>query len=496
MSLSHDLAENQHLKACNTMQNLQHYLIQEYLNHCKTTEWVENEVYKFLFAHYIHDKVNWDKQTDEEILEILQNSQKIKYPDSVGYGIQFIQVSSKTKKGDSINLSDVQAFRRFRIEGFDSIDPAKLSMSYTVLSAWLASLFPNQYYPAPLKGYDETIQYFFDAEIENFYKIGPRYIEACQPYLQRTEEYLRDYNFPDLFLETIQSFFRENESFGIVPKTKFTKLDWVWMTQDFHLFLLRTVVSPKQDKKQSSGFIKSDATKFSTTTWLEILQNSKITKEVDLKILKTIYRKPKQEASSKEIGLSLGFNGTAPHATVNLEVGRFAKRIAQHYDIDFSERINRKHKFWDLFFRGYYSGAKFIWQLKPELAEALNQLIEASEVNLFPEEISGQEISLISEGARKTITVNRYERSTAARQECIDHWGMTCSVCNFDFKQRYGVIGEGFIHVHHLTPLSLIGEEYQINPINDLRPVCPNCHAILHKRNPPFTIEELKHLLE
>ena len=47
--------------------------------------------------------------------------------------------------------------------------------------------------------------------------------------------------------------------------------------------------------------------------------------------------------------------------------------------------------------------------------------------------------------------------------------------------------------VHHLTPLSEIEEEYEVDPINDLRPVCPNCHAIIHlKPRQPFTLKEVK----
>ncbi len=42
------------------------------------------------------------------------------------------------------------------------------------------------------------------------------------------------------------------------------------------------------------------------------------------------------------------------------------------------------------------------------------------------------------------------------------------------------------------VPLSEIGQEYKVDPINDLRPVCPNCHTMLHKQNPPLAIEELK----
>jgi 5-methylcytosine-specific restriction protein A len=56
----------------------------------------------------------------------------------------------------------------------------------------------------------------------------------------------------------------------------------------------------------------------------------------------------------------------------------------------------------------------------------------------------------------------------------------------------YGEIGKNFIHVHHVKPLSEIDEQYKINPIKDLRPVCPNCHAMLHKRKPAYSIEEIQ----
>jgi len=95
------------------------------------------------------------------------------------------------------------------------------------------------------------------------------------------------------------------------------------------------------------------------------------------------------------------------------------------------------------------------------------------------------------EGSSKIIYVNAYERNAKARKECLEEYGYTCSVCNFDFEKIYGSIGKEFIHVHHLKPLSEIGKEYQVNPIKDLRPVCPNCHAMLHKGN-PYNIEELQ----
>ncbi|RYD85657.1 MAG: DUF3427 domain-containing protein [Verrucomicrobiaceae bacterium] len=113
--------------------------------------------------------------------------------------------------------------------------------------------------------------------------------------------------------------------------------------------------------------------------------------------------------------------------------------------------------------------------------------------NCAPEEVLP--IVLYREGTVHQIMVNAYERNNAARRTCIAHWGTNCAVCNFDFGETYGPRGEGFIHVHHLRPLVEIGETYEVDPITDLRPVCPNCHAMLH-RGELLSIEELQELLQ
>jgi 5-methylcytosine-specific restriction protein A len=107
------------------------------------------------------------------------------------------------------------------------------------------------------------------------------------------------------------------------------------------------------------------------------------------------------------------------------------------------------------------------------------------------DEVTGEKYS---EGSIKRITVNAYERDPRARAACIAHHGTNCCVCGFSFGSTFGDVGEGFIHVHHLRQLSDIGEEYSVDPITDLRPVCPNCHAVIHRRLPPYTIEEIKEL--
>jgi len=99
------------------------------------------------------------------------------------------------------------------------------------------------------------------------------------------------------------------------------------------------------------------------------------------------------------------------------------------------------------------------------------------------------------EGAAKSVLVNAYERNEEARRRCIEHYGSKCSVCDFDFIKFYGSALRGYIHVHHLTPISEIGSDYVVDPIADLRPVCPNCHGVIHSRQPLYTIDEVRALI-
>jgi 5-methylcytosine-specific restriction protein A len=99
------------------------------------------------------------------------------------------------------------------------------------------------------------------------------------------------------------------------------------------------------------------------------------------------------------------------------------------------------------------------------------------------------------EGALRRVVSSKYERNPAARRACIEHYGTSCSVCQFSFEAKFGELGVGFIHVHHLVPIASMGQEYRIDPVKDLRPVCPNCHAMLHSQDPPFSIEELRKII-
>ncbi len=135
------------------------------------------------------------------------------------------------------------------------------------------------------------------------------------------------------------------------------------------------------------------------------------------------------------------------------------------------------------------------WIMRPELARALEELgwVNNEITSYFPEEINNT--GTFFEGSLKKITVNAYERNREAREKCIKFYGCICQVCGIDLCNNYGEIAKGYIHIHHLKPLSQIGEEYEINPDLDLIPVCPNCHAVIHMSSPPYTIEEMRKIV-
>jgi len=115
-------------------------------------------------------------------------------------------------------------------------------------------------------------------------------------------------------------------------------------------------------------------------------------------------------------------------------------------------------------------------------------------VSQIPEEMPSDSRSYI-EGAIVRIEVNKYERDPAARAECLRHHGAVCTACGCDMSLAYGDDLRNFIHVHHTVPISSLGTEYSINPKTDLIPLCPNCHAVVHKFAPPLNIEQLKQRL-
>ena len=102
---------------------------------------------------------------------------------------------------------------------------------------------------------------------------------------------------------------------------------------------------------------------------------------------------------------------------------------------------------------------------------------------------------LPEEGAMRLVEITKYERNPIYRKLCLDHYGRFCQICGDDLEKKYGSVASGLIEVHHIEPVSEYTNPKVINPIIDLIPVCPNCHAVLHRRKPAYLPEEVKEML-
>ena len=143
------------------------------------------------------------------------------------------------------------------------------------------------------------------------------------------------------------------------------------------------------------------------------------------------------------------------------------------------------------------SGIEISSEITDELEAVWFQFLTTQNIKHNPfktPEIEEQNVYI--EGSPNQVVVTKYERNPFARKTCIAYYGLACVVCGFSFESIYGELGKDFIHVHHLKQVASIGEEYKIDPIKDLRPICPNCHAMIHRRKEPYLIEDIKEMIK
>lgn len=211
-------------------------------------------------------------------------------------------------------------------------------------------------------------------------------------------------------------------------------------------------------------------------------------------LLRAHWTSPGREATARELAAAVGL---ASHARVNALYGGLGHDLCDQLGVTPTLRRAGTPRWWTVLAKGWREPRGYVWRMLPQVATALERLGWVSDTGpaefAFPEEIAADRH--LVEGAVRQVQVNAYERNPAARRACIAHHGARCVVCSFDFGAMYGATLEGYIHVHHLRPLADIGAEYRVDPIADLRPVCPNCHAVIHHREPPLSIEEVQLLL-
>lgn len=153
--------------------------------------------------------------------------------------------------------------------------------------------------------------------------------------------------------------------------------------------------------------------------------------------------------------------------------------------------------------KGMKSGSKLdgaIWNefvndrngLKREAEKIRTRIKHQTLISTSIENIPDEQ-KIRTEGGMKVFISKRVERNVKLRNQAIAIHGTCCMACDFDFGQKYGAWGEGFIEVHHLIPLSE-NKDYvrDTDPVKDLIVLCSNCHRMVHrKKNVVLSLDEL-----
>jgi hypothetical protein len=164
-------------------------------------------------------------------------------------------------------------------------------------------------------------------------------------------------------------------------------------------------------------------------------------------------------------------------------------------DMDYAQfpRFNDKHNMELGILRILFTDASRRVIRRIEWKDANSKQFVPADVSVIPPH-QLTSVQALYEGAAKRIQTQAFERDPRARRLCLAHYGSNCFVCGFDFERIYGNVAAGFIHVHHLTPLAKVRGRHAVDPVKHLRPVCPNCHAVLHL-DPSLDVRRLKRML-
>ncbi len=205
------------------------------------------------------------------------------------------------------------------------------------------------------------------------------------------------------------------------------------------------------------------------------------------------YAAPNRTATTPQIGNVL----ESSMGRVNITCGQLGRRIADSLGVDLGRRIPSSV----LVEFDKLGGPHWYAIQRDTVAAAIERLGWANEaVTCFADRYPAMVFSslpdstLIEVLAREANVIAR-ARNSDAREACIAHYGPVCLVCGFDFEATYGELGVGIIEVHHENPRAVCAGAYTIDAIADLKPVCANCHRMLHRGTAAITVDALRALI-
>ncbi len=88
------------------------------------------------------------------------------------------------------------------------------------------------------------------------------------------------------------------------------------------------------------------------------------------------------------------------------------------------------------------------------------------------------------EGQRSKREASFFARNPSLVSDAKNHYGYQCQACKFRYSDRYGDVGDKFIEVHHLNPLSeriKTMEDRRLTSLEQVTVLCANCHRMIHR---------------
>jgi 5-methylcytosine-specific restriction protein A len=134
-----------------------------------------------------------------------------------------------------------------------------------------------------------------------------------------------------------------------------------------------------------------------------------------------------------------------------------------------------------------------------KVANAIRQAIIVSRSEDV-EELEDDGVAEAHEGRLLTRLHRTRERSRKLVEQrklkaLKEHGRLCCETCSFDFEERYGTRGKGFIEAHHTKPVETLVEGSKTK-LEDLALLCANCHRMVHSTRPWLSIAELRELIQ
>lgn len=232
---------------------------------------------------------------------------------------------------------------------------------------------------------------------------------------------------------------------------------------------------------------------------MKLIEEGTIT-DKDLKYLSKYYAVPYHAITMKRLG-ELEGKDSSSYISPCVSI---AKRVQKKLNLEKFDWSNGQFRFFPVCFLGRYNeDGLFEWQLRPELAAAMNEdcpahlgiqfnhmyQLEEKEAAKIPVDDLIQEAQEYHGGPAPVYTIPTVQRKRNAKLvRAIKAIAKgVCQLCGntLDFKDQDGW---PYLEAHHIVPLADEG----IDDLTNMAALCPNCHTKMHKIGDPKDIEKLK----